>query len=334
MGSAELRLMTAVRRKAGTSRKHLKEGGPFMNGLDPNRDCTQCKGSLGFLYYKGRSGVYCSNKCFEVGEGHSRNKGHKESNMATTKRTAKKTRRTGKPAASTKKTKAAGTRKKKVKTSTPTRTKKVRSSTKPVAKSSKVDKAKKAKVSREDYLGGRYRPGSAVGEVFRVLSDGKTHKVKELHSVARKNGSKYPQDPLWYIDKHGRDSGDWELQRTGNNFREGEFTLVMDKKASSAAPPRKTKSKAKASPKRKKAEVEEEEEEEEETPRRGRKKGSSRKSALRRARKVKEPEPEPEEEEEDDEYEEVEEEEEEDDEYEEEKEDEEEEEDEYEEVLE
>jgi hypothetical protein len=58
----------------------------------------------------------------------------------------------------------------------------------------------------------RYRPGSQLGTYFERLLDQQPHTIEEL-SAGFNPPMKYPSDPLWYINKHGKEDGTWTIER-------------------------------------------------------------------------------------------------------------------------
>jgi len=60
-------------------------------------------------------------------------------------------------------------------------------------------------------VAGRYTPGSALAEYFKILVDGEFHTYQELQSAFY---VKFPKDTVWYIKDHGKKNGRWTVTQS------------------------------------------------------------------------------------------------------------------------
>jgi len=132
----------------------------------------------------------------------------------------------------------------------------VKKATKKAVATKKATK-KVASVVPGEKVGGRYRPGSGNAALFQLLSDGRSHTAEECkEAVVKATGSNWPLDPIWYVAKHGEQTGDWELERSESSYSKGSFRLILRGKKAPAvkkAPVKKPTKKAAAKKTTKKA---------------------------------------------------------------------------------
>ena len=57
-------------------------------------------------------------------------------------------------------------------------------------------------------IAGRYKPGSALAEYFKILADECHHSYQDLQAVYY---VKFPKDTVWYIKDHGKHNGRWSV---------------------------------------------------------------------------------------------------------------------------